>query len=151
MSNINKHKLKNQQTTQKVDRYNTANFSLSDKLIFYNQKMKEFLKIKAEHRTELGNLKSLKTSSVNVLQFKMDEMTKKMRNEINRLKQEESRHEESQVNESKRIQAQINFLKENNEQLTEVLDEFLNRVVNLEKALGPLKYILIIKKIFLIF
>jgi len=139
MSNINKHKLKNQQTTQKVDRYNTANFSLSDKLIFYNQKMKEFLKIKAEHRTELGNLKSLKTSSVNVLQFKMDEMTKKMRNEINRLKQEESRHEESQVNESKRIQAQINFLKENNEQLTEVLDEFLNRVVNLEKALGPLK------------
>ena len=139
MSNINKHKLKNQQTTQKVDRYNTANFSLSDKLIFYNQKMKEFLKIKAEHRTELGNLKSLKTSSVNVLQFKMDEMTKKMRNEINRLKQEESRHEESQVNESKRIQAQINFLKENNEQLTEVLDEFLNRVVNLEKALGTLK------------
>ena len=139
MSNFNKHKLKNQQTTQKVDRYNTANFSLSDKLIFYNQKMKEFLKIKAEHRSELGNLKSLKTSSVNVLQFKMDEMTKKMRNEINRLKQEESRHEESQVNESKRIQAQINFLKENNEQLTVVLDEFLNRVVNLEKALGPLK------------
>ena len=101
--------------------------------------MKEFLKIKAEHRSELGNLKSLKTSSVNVLQFKMDEMTKKMRNEINRLKQEESRHEESQVNESKRIQAQINFLKENNEQLTEVLDEFLARVVTLEKALGPLK------------
>ena len=66
-------------------------------------------------------------------------MTKKMRNEINRLKQEESRHEESQVNESKRIQAQINFLKENNEQLTEVLDEFLARVVTLEKALGPLK------------
>ena len=60
MSNINKHKLKNQQTTQKVDRYNTANFSLSDKLIFYNQKMKEFLKVKAEHRSELGNLKSLK-------------------------------------------------------------------------------------------
>ena len=139
MSNFNKHKLKNQQTTQKVDRYNTSNLSLSDKLIFYNQKMKEFLKIKAEHRSELGNLKSLKTSSVNVLQFKMDEMTKKMRNEINRLKQEESRHEESQVNESKRIQAQINFLKENNEQLTEVLDEFLARVVTLEKALGPLK------------
>ena len=43
------------------------------------------------------------------------------------------------VNESKRIQAQINFLKKNNEQLTEVLDEFLNQVVNLEKALGHLK------------
>ena len=56
MSNVNK--LKNQQTSQKIDRYNTSNLSLSDKLIFYNQKMKEFLKIKAEHRSELGNLKS---------------------------------------------------------------------------------------------
>ena len=123
----------------KVDRYLTANMSLSQKLSFYSQKLKEFQKIKGDHKNELQNLKSLKTSSVNVLQFKMDEMTKKMRNEITRLKQEESRHEESQVNESKRIQAQIDFLKENNQQLTEVLDEFLTRVVNLEKALGPLK------------
>ena len=123
----------------KVDRYLTANMSLSQKLSFYSQKLKEFQKIKGDHKNELQNLKSLKTSSVNVLQFKMDEMTKKMRNEITRLKQEETRHEESQVNESKRIQAQIDFLKENNQQLTEVLDEFLTRVVNLEKALGPLK------------
>ena len=96
-------------------------------------------KIKNDHKNELSNLKSLKTSSVNVLQFKLDEMTKKMRNEITRLSQEESRHEESQVNESKRIQAQIDFLKENNETLTNVLDEFLARVVALEHALGPLK------------
>jgi chromosome segregation ATPase len=128
-----------QKNDAKVDRYLTANMSLSQKLSFYSQKLKEFQKIKGDHKNELQNLKSLKTSSVNVLQFKMDEMTKKMRNEITRLKQEESRHEESQVNESKRIQAQINFLKENNEQLTEVLDEFLARVVTLEKALGPLK------------
>ena len=124
---------------KKEDRYNTSNLTLSAKLIFYDKKLKELLKIKAEHKNEYQNLKSLKSSSVNVLRFKLDEMTKKMKSEINRLKQEESRHEESQVNESKRIQAQINFLKENNEQLTEVLDEFLNRVVNLEKALGPLK------------
>ena len=58
---------------------------------------------------------------------------------ISRLKQEESRHEESQANESKRIQSQINFLKENNEQLSEVLNEFLARVVHLEHALGPNK------------
>ena len=125
------------QNEKKEDRYNTANLTLSAKLIFYDKKLKELLKIKAEHKNEYQNLKSLKSSSVNVLRFKLDEMTKKMKSEINRLKQEESRHEESQANESKRIQSQINFLKENNEQLTEVLNEFLARVVNLEHALGP--------------
>ena len=124
---------------KKEDRYNTANLTLSAKLIFYDKKLKELLKIKAEHKNEYQNLKSLKSSSVNVLRFKLDEMTKKMKSEINRLKQEESRHEESQANESKTIQSQINFLKENNEQLTEVLNEFLARVVNLEHALGPNK------------
>ena len=124
---------------KKEDRYNTANLTLSAKLIFYDKKLKELLKIKNEHKNEYQNLKSLKSSSVNVLRFKLDEMTKKMKSEINRLKQEESRHEESQANESKRIQSQINFLKENNEQLTEVLNEFLARVVNLEHALGPNK------------
>ena len=124
---------------KKEDRYNTANLTLSAKLIFYDKKLKELLKIKSEHKNEYQNLKSLKWSSVNVLRFKLDEMTKKMKSEINRLKQEESRHEESQANESKRIQSQINFLKENNEQLTEVLNEFLARVVNLEHALGQNK------------
>ena len=124
---------------KKEDRYNTANLTLSAKLIFYDKKLKELLKIKNEHKNEYQNLKSLKSSSVNVLRFKLDEMTKKMKSEINRLKQEESRHEESQANESKRIQSQINFLKENNEQLTEVLNEFLSRVVNLEHTLGPNK------------
>ena len=124
---------------KKEDRYNTANLTLSAKLIFYDKKLKELLKIRSEHKNEYQNLKSLKSSSVNVLRFKLDEMTKKMKSEINRLKQEESRHEESQANESKRIQSQINFLKENNEQLTEVLNEFLARVVNLEHALGPNK------------
>ena len=124
---------------KKEDRYNTANLTLSGKLVFYDKKIKELLKIKAEHKNEYQNLKSLKSSSVNVLRFKLDEMTKKMKSEINRLKQEESRHEESQANESKRIQSQINFLKENNEQLTEVLNEFLSRVVKLEHTLGPNK------------
>ena len=136
MSNhIRDMKKTNKETKQ--DRYNTSNLTLSAKLHFYNQKLKELLKIKTEHKNEYQNLKSLKSSSVNVLRFKLDEMTKKMKSEINRLKQEESRHEESQANESKRIQSQINFLKENNEQLTEVLNEFLARVVNLEHALGP--------------
>ena len=124
---------------EKEDRYNTSSLTLSAKLHFYDKKLKELLKIKTEHKNEYQNLKSLKSSSVNVLRFKLDEMTKKMKSEINRLKQEESRHEESQANESKRIQSQINFLKENNEQLSEVLNEFLARVVNLEHVLGPSK------------
>jgi hypothetical protein len=134
-----KQPTKKQDVDIKEDRYKTAALSISEKLIFYDKKLREFQKIKTDHRTELSNLKNLKVSSVNVLQFKLDEMTKKMRNEITRLSQEESRHEESQVNESKRIQAQIDFLKENNETLTNVLDEFLARVVKLEHALGPLK------------
>ena len=124
---------------EKEDRYNTSSLTLSAKLHFYDKKLKELLKIKTEHKNEYQNLKSLKSSSVNVLRFKLDEMTKKMKSEINRLKQEESRHEESQANESKRIQSQINFLKENNEQLSEVLNEFLARVVNLEHVLGHTK------------
>ena len=139
MSKFTQHIIKNQEIVEKVDRYNTGNMSISEKLLFYDKKLREMQKIKNEHKNELSHLKYLKTSSVNVLQFKLDEMTKKMRNEITRLSQEESRHEESQVNESKRIQAQIDFLKENNETLTNVLDEFLARVVALEHALGPLK------------
>ena len=139
MSKFSQHIIKNQEIVEKVDRYKTGNLSISEKLLFYDKKLREKQKIKNDHKNELSNLKSLKTSSVNVLQFKLDEMTKKMRNEITRLSQEESRHEESQVNESKRIQAQIDFLKENNETLTNVLDEFLARVVALEHALGPLK------------
>ena len=139
MSKFSQHIIKNQEVVEKVDRYKTGNLSISEKLLFYDKKLREMQKVKNDHKNELANLKSLKTSSVNVLQFKLDEMTKKMRNEITRLSQEESRHEESQVNESKRIQAQIDFLKENNETLTNVLDEFLARVVALEHALGPLK------------
>ncbi len=139
MSKFSQHIIKNQEIVEKVDRYKTGNLSISEKLLFYDKKLREMQKVKNDHKNELANLKSLKTSSVNVLQFKLDEMTKKMRNEITRLSQEESRHEESQVNESKRIQAQIDFLKENNETLTNVLDEFLARVVALEHALGPLK------------
>lgn len=139
MSKFSQHIIKNQEIVEKVDRYKTGNLSISEKLLFYDKKLREMQKIKNDHKNELSNLKSLKTSSVNVLQFKLDEMTKKMRNEITRLSQEESRHEESQINESKRIQAQIDFLKENNETLTNVLDEFLARVVALEHALGPLK------------
>ena len=139
MSKFSQHIIKNQEIVEKVDRYKTGNLSISEKLLFYDKKLREMQKVKNDHKNELANLKSLKTSSVNVLQFKLDEMTKKMRNEITRLSQEESRHEESQVNESKRIQAQSDFLKENNETLTNVLDEFLARVVALEHALGPLK------------
>ena len=83
MSKFTQHIIKNQEIVEKVDRYNTGNMSISEKLLFYDKKLREMQKIKNEHKNELSNLKSLKTSSVNVLQFKLDEMTKKMRNEIN--------------------------------------------------------------------
>lgn len=122
----------------KEDRYGTASMPISQKLIFYEKKLAELKRIRSEHKAELANLKTIKTTSMNLLQFKQDEMSKKMNNEIARLSQEELRHEESQVNESKKIHSHIAYLKEHNEMMTKVLDEFLERVITLEKTLGPL-------------
>ncbi len=58
-------------------------------------------------------IRDLKVSSKNVLQFKLDEMTKKMKNEIYRLQEESRRHEESQKNEDQKINNHINYLREN--------------------------------------
>jgi len=63
--------------------------------------------LKSNHKNELVDLKALKNSSQNVLQFKLDEMIKKMKNEIYRLQEESRRHEESQRNENQKIQNHI--------------------------------------------
>lgn len=137
MNKFSKHILKNQEIQRQEDVYKTANLSLSEKIFFYDKKLNEARRIRNEHKNEIATVRSSKTASANVLQFKLDEMTKKMRNEITRLSMEETRHEESQKNETKKIQNQIDFLKENNANLREVLREYLERVINLEKALGP--------------
>ena len=100
------------------------------------------------HKNKVCEIKALKTSSQNVLQFKLDEMTKKMKNEIYRLQEESRRHEESQKNEDQKINNHINYLKENCDGLDKAFKGIVNsfkcefryfdRVVFLEKTLGPI-------------
>lgn len=123
----------------KESRYPTSNLSMGKRIAFYDKKLKDFEEEKTVHKNTINNLKILKNSFVNLSQFKLDEMNKKMKNEITRLSQEQSRHEQSQNAESNKIQAQVEFLTETNKTLTTVLDEFLSRVVKLEKELGPPK------------
>lgn len=123
----------------KTNKYQTQGLSLGQKIQFYDKKLKEYGEERNVHKTKINNLKLMKNSFVNISQFKLDEMSKKMKNEITRLSQEQARHEESQANESKKIQAQVDFLTETNQTITKVLDEFLARVVNLESSLGPPK------------
>lgn len=130
---------KDNQKEDKLNRYPTQNLSLGQKIVFYDKKLKEYDDEKAVHKSKINNLKLMKNSFVNISQFKLDEMSKKMKNEITRLNQEQSRHEESQVNESKKIQAQVDFLSETNSTITKVLNEFLKRVETLEATLGPPK------------
>lgn len=134
--NLSKSKTtKNTETKEK--RYPTQNLSLGRKIVFYDKKLKDFEEDKQQHKSKINNLKLMKNSFVNISQFKLDELSKKMKNEITRLSQEQSRHEESQINESKKILAQVDFLRETNATITKVLDEFLERVMKLEETLGP--------------
>jgi len=118
------------------NRYNTQTLNIVEKTEFYENKISELKNIKQVHRTETSNIKAIRTSSQNVLQFKLDETTKKMRNEINRLREEAKRHEESQKNENLKIKNQIKYLKENCQGLSAALKEILDKVVRLENALG---------------
>jgi hypothetical protein len=131
------HILKNQDLKKHVDRYHTANLSVMQKTIEYDKKLSQLKTVKQNHKTEVANLKALCTSSINVLNFKLDEMTKKMKNEIYRLSEESRRHEESQKIENNKIQNQVNYIRENCDGLDKALKEILERVVNLETTLGP--------------
>ena len=46
MSKFTQHIIKNQEIVEKVDRYNTGNMSISEKLLFYDKKLREMQKIK---------------------------------------------------------------------------------------------------------
>lgn len=131
------HILKNQDQKEHKDRYGTSSLNILDKTAFYEKKILELKSVKMQHKAEIVNLRALKTSSQNVLQFKLDEMTKKMKNEIFRLNEEARRHEESQRNENNKIQNQVNYIKENCDGLGKALKEILDRVLLLEKTLGP--------------
>jgi hypothetical protein len=132
------HILKNWNETKHEDKYNTASLSIMQKSSVYDRKLQELKGTEQFHKEEVANLKALDSSSLNVLNFKLDEMTKKMKNEIYRIKEEARRHDESQKSENNKIQNQINHIKENCDGLGRALREILDRVVNLEKTLGPI-------------
>src|SRR5690348_8189599 len=117
------HILKHQELKKHVDRYKTNSLSIMQKCTVYEKKISEFKILEQGHKSEVTNLKALDASSLNVLNFKLDEMTKKMKNEIYRIKEESRRHDESQKSENNKIQNQINYIKENCDGLGRALKE----------------------------
>lgn len=109
------------------DYYNTANLTVLQKVEFYENKVAEIKVLKNNHKTEIQTIRSVKNSTQNVLNFRLDEVTKKMKSEIFRLSEESRRHEDSQKNENQKIQNQINYISEN----CEGLDKLLNGKFNL--------------------
>ncbi len=130
------HKNKTGKEKNELDRYKTAAMPLTQKVIFYENKLSEIKTTKQGHKSEITNLKAIRTSSQNILNFKLDETTKKMKNEIYRLSEESKRHEDFQKNENSKVQNQINFLKENCIGLKTAMKDILDRVIKLEKSLG---------------
>ena len=132
------HILKNRGENKHEDKYKTATLSISQKVKVYTNKLEDLKSNQKFHEIEVANLKALDSSSLNVLNFKLDEMTKKMKNEIYRIKEEARRHDEAQKSENNKIRNQINHIRENCDGLGRALKEILDRVENLEKALGPI-------------
>lgn len=84
---------------------------------FYENKIAEIKTLKSFDKTEIYTINSVKNSSQNVLQFRLDEVTKKMKNVISRLSEETRRHEKSQKKENQKINYQINKISEKYEGL----------------------------------
>jgi hypothetical protein len=130
------HILKNQ-NKKNTDRYSTANLSVMQRTIVYEKKLSQVKGVKQVHKTEVLNLRNYCSSSINGLNLKLDEMTKKMKNEIHRLHEESRRHEDLQKTENKKIDFETNNIKKNCDGLKNALKEILDRVVVLEKTFGP--------------
>ncbi len=133
------HPIIKQENEEPFDRYGTTNMTVAERVIVYEQKLANIKTVKNNHKTEVGNIKGLCSSSISVLNFKLDEMTKKMRNEIHRLKEESIRHDDIQKIENKKIKVQVDQLDENCEGLKKALKEILDRIVNVEKLVGPVQ------------
>lgn len=124
-NSVEKTSINNKASLKKIknnDYYNTANLPVLQKVEFYESKVAEIKVLKNNHKTEIQTIKSVKNSTQNVLNFRLDEVTKKMKSEIFRLSEESRRHEESQKSENQKIQNQINYISEN----CEGLDKLLN-------------------------
>lgn len=119
------------------DVYGTSYMSFLKRIDFYELKYKELKKIKEYHKSEIQNIKLLKNSTQNVMDFKKDEINKKMKNDIYRLSEESRRHEENQHNENKKINQNIDDIADKSRVNELHLKQILIRVKILEKNLGP--------------
>lgn len=121
----------------KNDHYETAFLSFQKRLDFYERKFKDLKELKMYHKSEIQNIKLVKNSTQNVMDFKKDEINKKMRNEIYRLSEESRRHEETQNNENNKINQNIDDIMDKSHVNEVHLADILYRVINLERNLGP--------------
>lgn len=85
------------------DVYGTRLMSFQARYDFYLKKFNELKDVKASHIGQIQEIRNTKRSTENVIDFKKEEINKKMKNEIFRLREEAKRHEESQANENKKI------------------------------------------------
>jgi hypothetical protein len=119
------------------DIYGTRLMSFQGRFDFYQKKYFDMKETKLLHVGEIQNLRNMKRSTENVMDFKKEEINKKMKNEIFRLKEESKRHEESQANENKKIAEGCEGVQDLANANEDLLEEILERVIYLEKNLGP--------------
>lgn len=125
------------ESTGKVDYFGTHYMSFQKRYDIYQQEYKKLKDIKTYHKGEIQSIKLLKNSTQNVMDFKKDEINKKMKNEIYRLSEESRRHEETQNNENNKINQSIDEIQDKSHVNEVHLMDILYRVMNLERNLGP--------------
>jgi hypothetical protein len=131
--------IKNQENQKHEDRYKTENLTITQKVNKYTDLLNELKEVKNKHKVDINTIKELKKNSESVSKFKLDEMQKKMRNEMFRLSEECRKHNDSQKGEVVKIKNQINIIENTCTNINKALKELLERVIILEANLGPNK------------
>ncbi len=131
--------LKNQEDEKQEDRYNTADLTITQKVNKYTDLLNDLKEIKSKHKVDINTIKELKKNSESVSKFKLDEMQKKMRNEMYRLSEECRKHNDSQKSEVIKIKNQISIIEDTCRNINKALKELLERVIVLEANLGSNK------------
>ncbi len=131
--------IKNQENQKREDRYYTESLTVTQKVNKYTDLLNDFKETKNKHKADINTIKELKKNSESVSKFKLDEMQKKMRNEMYRLSEECRKHNDSQKGEVGKIKNQINIIEDTCRNINKALKELLDRVIILEANLGPNK------------
>jgi hypothetical protein len=130
--------VKNQEP-KKDDRFALEGLSINQKVTKYQELVKNFTNIKNKHKEEINIIREIKKNSESVSKFKLDEMQKKMKNEIFRLSEECKRHNETQKVETQKVRNQIGFVEDTFKEISKVLKDILDRVTVIEANIGPSK------------